>query len=51
MPAVGTVQNRYDHINFRSSWLGELTRRLEQAADAPDNKEESIEDVEVLLVV
>jgi hypothetical protein len=45
------AQNRYDDINFRSSWLGELTRRLEQAADAQDKREESTKDVQVRLVV
>ena len=45
------AQNRYDGINFRSSWLEELTRRLEQAADAKDKREESTEDVQVRLVV
>jgi hypothetical protein len=45
------AHNRYYDINFRSSWLGKLTRPLEQAADAQDNEEESTEDVQVRLVV
>jgi hypothetical protein len=35
--------NRYDNLNFRSSWFGDITRRLEEVADLKEEEEKKIE--------